>query len=147
LAFIWGVAVGWKWTTDRFLASTLIPDGQDAELMGVFLFAGQVLTWIPPLVFTAMNEAGVNQSIGIGSFSIYFFLGLIAICTIGDYRKAWAQAERHVTIDENNSLPHLLDPDLDPSTTALSRKTSDESTSTDAVRGISLHVGTIDTVP
>lgn len=136
LAFIWGVAVGWKWTTDRFLASTLIPDGQDAELMGVFLFAGQVLTWIPPLVFTAMNEAGVNQSVGIGSLSIYFFLGLIAICKIGDYRKAVARTGRHVTIDENNSHPHLHDPE-----------TSDESISTDAVRGTSLHVGTIDTVP
>lgn len=47
---VWGLGVGWKWTTDRLLASVLIPAGQDAELMGVYLFAGQVLTWIPPLI-------------------------------------------------------------------------------------------------
>jgi len=128
MAFIWGVAIGWKWTTDRFLASTLIPEGQDAELMGVFLFSGQVLSWLPPLIFTAMNEAGVNQSFGIGSLCIYFFLGLIALCRIGDYRKAEAQTGRHSTVDESNSHLHLDDSVMDPSTTALDRKTSDGST-------------------
>lgn len=111
----WGLGIGWKWTTDRLLASTLIPPGQDAELMGVYLFAGQVLTWLPPLVFTALNEAGVSQSIGIGSLSIYLFLGLVALCMIGDYSKAIAQTGRehaeitnHFSLDVPNSLSEVV---------------------------------------
>jgi MFS family permease len=92
LAFFWGVGTGWKWTMDRLLASILIPPGQDAELMGVYLFAGQVLTWFPPLVFTVLNEVGVSQRIGIATLSIYFLLGFIALTFIGDYRRAVAMA-------------------------------------------------------
>mmetsp|Transcript_8388 Transcript_8388/g.11012 ORF Transcript_8388/g.11012 Transcript_8388/m.11012 type:complete len:522 (+) Transcript_8388:150-1715(+) len=88
LGLIWGLGAGWKWTSDRVLASTLIPAGQDAELMGVYLFAGQVLTWLPPLVFTAMNEAGVSQRAGIGTTCIWFVFGIFALFFIGDYRKA-----------------------------------------------------------
>jgi Na+/melibiose symporter-like transporter len=34
LAFGWGIGTGWKWTTEPLLASAIIPEGQDAELMG-----------------------------------------------------------------------------------------------------------------
>ena len=94
IAAVWGIATGWKWTTDRMLASILVPKGQDAELMGVYLFASQILTWIPPLIFTALNEAGVNQSIGIGSLCLYFCLGFACLCMIGDYRDAIEQSGR-----------------------------------------------------
>lgn len=42
LAGGWGLGTGMKWTADRLLSSTIIPEGQDAELMGLYLFAGQV---------------------------------------------------------------------------------------------------------
>jgi MFS transporter, UMF1 family len=102
---VWGLGVGWKWTTDRLLASILIPTGQDAELMGVYLFAGQVLTWIPPLIFTAMNEAGVDQSISIGTLSIYFVLGLIALLMISDYEKAISQTGRRSDVRTEEVSP------------------------------------------
>lgn len=88
LAISWGLGTGWKWTTDRLLASVLIPPGQDAELMGVYLFAGQILTWFPPLVFTILNEMGINQRVGIGLLSLCFVLGLLALLGIGNYREA-----------------------------------------------------------
>jgi MFS-type transporter involved in bile tolerance (Atg22 family) len=95
----YGLGIGWKWTTDKLLASVLIPEGQDAELMGVYLFAGQILTWLPPLVFTALNEAGVSQRVGIGTLGIYFFLGMIALAMMGSYREAIQVAGRHVLPD------------------------------------------------
>jgi MFS-type transporter involved in bile tolerance (Atg22 family) len=87
-SIVWGIGTGWKWTNDRMLASVLIPNGQDAELMGTYLFASQCLTWVPPLVFTLMNELGVSQRVGIGTFSIYFGIGVVALWMIGDYRHA-----------------------------------------------------------
>lgn len=93
-AFIWGTGTGWKWTTDRLMASTLIPEGQDTELMGFFLFSGQVLTWLPPLIFTTMNEAGVNQRISIGVQASFFLVGILALLCMGNYRKAVEHAGR-----------------------------------------------------
>jgi MFS-type transporter involved in bile tolerance (Atg22 family) len=87
-SIVWGIGTGWKWTNDRMLASILIPNGQDAELMGTYLFASQCLTWVPPLVFTLMNELGVSQRVGIGTFSIYYGIGTLALWMIGDYRHA-----------------------------------------------------------
>jgi UMF1 family MFS transporter len=101
---VFGLAIGWKWTTDRLLAATLIPAGQDAELMGVYIFAGQVLTWLPPLIFTAMNEAGISQSVGIGILSISFFLGLIGLFMMGDYDKAVEQTGRLASHAHNTHL-------------------------------------------
>jgi UMF1 family MFS transporter len=93
-ASVWGLGSGWKWTTDRLLASVLIPPGQDAELMGVYLFAGQILTWLPPLVFTVLNEVGVSQRIGIGTLAVYFFLGAFALVRMGSYPAAVSVAGR-----------------------------------------------------
>jgi len=88
LGLVWGFGAGWKWTSDKLLASTLIPDGQSTELMGVYLFAGQVITWLPPLVFTAMNEAGVSQRVGIATSAVWFLFGIVALFLIGDYKAA-----------------------------------------------------------
>jgi MFS-type transporter involved in bile tolerance (Atg22 family) len=94
LAVVWGTATGWKWTTDRILASVLIPTGQDAELMGVYLFSGQILTWLPPLIFTALNEAGISQRIGIGTLAIWFLTGIVFLICIGSYQDAVVKAGR-----------------------------------------------------
>jgi hypothetical protein len=90
--------------TDRLLASVLIPPGQDAELMGVYLFAGQILTWLPPLVFTVLNEVGVNQRIGVGTLAVYFLIGAVALVLMGSYPAAVSVAGRMhspIPTDEN----------------------------------------------
>lgn len=100
-AFVWGAGTGLKWTTDRLLASTLIPEGQDTELMGFFLFSGQIFVWLPPLIFTVLNEAGVNQSISIGVQSVFFLIGIIALLFMGNYRDAVEHAGRmHTRADD-----------------------------------------------
>ena len=72
--------------------------------MGTYLFAGQILTWLPPLVFTAMNEAGVSQRIGIGVMTVWFFIGILCLFLIGDYRKAVAMVGReHMLLEQQDS--------------------------------------------
>jgi MFS family permease len=94
LALVWGLGTGWKWTADKSLVSSTVPDGQDAELMGLYLFSGQVLTWVPPLVYTALNEAGVSPRVGIGTLSVYFAAGILALVSRGSYRDAVELAGR-----------------------------------------------------
>ena len=122
IAGIWGLGSGWKWTIDRLLASTLIPMGQDAELMGLYLFSGQILTWLPPLLFTILNELGVSQQVGIGSMFFWFLLGLAALCMMGDYRSAVIEAGRQHILDSDDCVistsPELQEAHSQPLETA-----------------------------
>jgi len=88
LIFFWGLGIGWKWTTDRMLSAAIIPTEQNAEYMGIYLFFGAILTWAPPLIYTALNEAGISQQIGLASLNIFFAVGLFAYGMMGNYRAA-----------------------------------------------------------
>jgi MFS-type transporter involved in bile tolerance (Atg22 family) len=72
----------------RTTAVAIIPEGQSAEYMGIYLFWGQVLSWVPPLVFTSLNEAGVSQRIALATQDVYFLIGFVAYCFMGSYRAA-----------------------------------------------------------
>ena len=84
-AMLWGLAAGWKCTIERYLVCSIIPKGQDAELMGVYLFSGQSLSWLPPLVFTAMNEAGVPISLSMLSLISFWIISLFFLQCMGSY--------------------------------------------------------------
>jgi MFS transporter, UMF1 family len=100
MAFIWGTGTGWKWTCDRLVASLIIPEGQDTELMGLFLFSGQCLTWIPPLIYTAINEAGVSQRVGLASLDLFFLVAIVCFLFTGGYSKARTEVARNnVSVD------------------------------------------------
>ena len=88
IAAAWGVGAGWKASSDKLMSSSLIPSGKDAEMMGIYLFAGQCITWLPPLIFTALNEAGLNQRVNIALSNSYFFASILAYCSMGKYRDA-----------------------------------------------------------
>uniref|UniRef100_A0A7S1YC20 Major facilitator superfamily (MFS) profile domain-containing protein n=1 Tax=Grammatophora oceanica TaxID=210454 RepID=A0A7S1YC20_9STRA len=93
-ALVWGFFSGWKYTVERFLSSTMIPPNQNSELMGVFMFATQCLSWLPPLVFTAMNESGIHQRVSMGTVATYFVMAIVAFCMIGSYEEALRQVGR-----------------------------------------------------
>lgn len=112
LAAGWGWGTGWKWTADRLVASTIIPLGQDAELMGTYLFHGQVLTWLPPLLFTVLNEAGVDSQIAVCSLGIWFLFGIAAIFAAGDYRVAVRAAGRGYLLEEQQPEPSTVREDV-----------------------------------
>lgn len=83
-----GVGGGWKQACDRMLISQIIPRGQEAELMGLYLFSNQVLSWLPPLIFTSMNEAGLSQQLGLCSLGAFYFFSLCAYLMMGDFHTA-----------------------------------------------------------
>ena len=90
---IWGIGTGWKYTAERCIVCQVIPKGQDAELMGYYLFCGQILLWLPSLIFTILNENGVNMRIGIASVGAFFLIALVAYFVMGNYKDAMQVAE------------------------------------------------------
>jgi MFS-type transporter involved in bile tolerance (Atg22 family) len=107
MSFFWGVGVGMAWTVERLLSSSIIPEGQDTELMGVFLFAGQCLSWLPPLVYTALNEAGVSQRIGVASLAMYLVISLFGYCCMGTYTQAREEVGRETVYKKKDPILSL----------------------------------------
>lgn len=87
-AAIWGVCLGWLHPTNAALYCTIIPRGQESELMGLYLFSGLVFSWVPPFLFTFLNEIGASMRIGLASLNLFFAGGFIFLKMIGDYQDA-----------------------------------------------------------
>jgi len=87
-AAIWGVCLGWLHPTNAALYCTIIPRGQESELMGLYLFSGLVFSWVPPFLFTFLNEIGASMRIGLGSLNLFFAGGFVFLKMIGDYQDA-----------------------------------------------------------
>ena len=66
-----------------------------AELMGVFLFACQILSFLPPLIFTFLNELGISMQVGMASLAIYFVIGYWGLIQMGDYQMYLQSAPLH----------------------------------------------------
>lgn len=71
-----GVLLGWFYPTENLFFSLCTPKGQETEMAGFFVYCTQILSWLPPLVFTALTEADVRQTYGIMSLSVYFAIAI-----------------------------------------------------------------------
>ena len=96
VGFVWGLGNGWKYASERCIVCQVIPKEQDGEYMGIYLFAGQILLWMPSLIFTLLNENGVNMRIGIASVGVSFLVALLAFFLMGDYDEAVLAVEEPV---------------------------------------------------
>jgi MFS-type transporter involved in bile tolerance (Atg22 family) len=95
VASIWGLGAGWKNTIERFTITQIIPKGQDTELMGFYLFASQILVWAPTLLFTILNEVGVNPRLSLLVLVVFFAGALFSLWMVGPYEEVVRVAREH----------------------------------------------------
>jgi MFS-type transporter involved in bile tolerance (Atg22 family) len=95
VASIWGLGAGWKNTIERFTITQIIPKGQDTELMGFYLFASQILVWAPTLLFTILNEVGVNPRLSLLVLVVFFAGALFSLWMVGPYEVVVRVAREH----------------------------------------------------
>jgi MFS-type transporter involved in bile tolerance (Atg22 family) len=100
----WGISLGWLHPQHITAFTSIIPSGQDAELMGVFLLCAQILGWLPPLVFTLLNEMGYSMAYGLGSLVLFFVLGIVCLLMVGNLNPA-SVSEEHTTPPTKRNLP------------------------------------------
>jgi MFS-type transporter involved in bile tolerance (Atg22 family) len=113
-AVVWGLCIGWVYPTEKALYCSIIPRGQDAELMGVYIFACQILSWLPPFIFTALNECGFSMRAGLVSLNAYFFVSFLVLqVLVGEYSDAVQHANTfhekeedadYVTVNEKSVI-------------------------------------------
>lgn len=71
-ASAWGLLLGWFYPTESLIFSMLMPRGQESELAGFYLYCSQIISWLPNLVFTIMNESDLSLSWAGIHLNIYF---------------------------------------------------------------------------
>eukprot|EP00934_Nitzschia_sp_Nitz4_P006401 Nitzschia sp. Nitz4//scaffold155_size52807//30637//32354//NITZ4_006801-RA/size52807-augustus-gene-0.54-mRNA-1//-1//CDS//3329537384//6391//frame0 len=86
LSYVWGggigVTIGWFYPVENVFFSMCLPKGQEAELSGFFVYCSQVLVWLPPLIFSVMVEANVEQTWGVVSVTGFLLIGIgLAECS------------------------------------------------------------------
>jgi len=95
VSILWGLLLGWKEPSEKTVLCNLIPPGIEAEMMGLYVGAGQLLMWMSPLIFTVMNENGVNLRITIASFGVYFLLGFLSLLFMGTFEDVTEGTKSH----------------------------------------------------
>lgn len=105
-AIFWGFMLGWFYPTEVNIYALLMPKGQESELAGFYLYCTQILAWLPPLVFTIMNENHIPLKFGGMHLNIYFFLALIFYQKMPSWKECYEtmnQENKIVTIENENS--------------------------------------------
>ena len=65
------------------------------ELMGLFMFVTQILSFLPPLVFTILNEKGIDMKYGLFSLNLFFMVAFVPLLYLlwgNNYSNAIKQA-------------------------------------------------------
>jgi MFS-type transporter involved in bile tolerance (Atg22 family) len=84
LASLWGICLGWLSPVDTTMFLSVMPvDSCRAEFMGIYMLAVYVLSWLPPLVFSGLNEAGLPMAYGLASLNLFFLAGLGFLLLVG----------------------------------------------------------------
>ena len=88
-AFVWGLCEGWMRPQHMTIFVTIAPMEKGAvELMGLFIFFRNVMVFIPPMLFTILNELGIPMWVGLSSLTMFSIVGLIGLTTMENYEDA-----------------------------------------------------------
>uniref|UniRef100_A0A7R9ZM90 Major facilitator superfamily (MFS) profile domain-containing protein n=1 Tax=Craspedostauros australis TaxID=1486917 RepID=A0A7R9ZM90_9STRA len=115
--YIWGVCVGlclgWFYCTENLYFSMCLPKGQEAELSGFFVYATQILGWLPPLLFTVLVESGIDQTWGVVITSFGFLAAICLLRCSNPWDEVVAEANHEVVKDEGISVSQHSSDDND----------------------------------
>mmetsp|Transcript_2408 Transcript_2408/g.5000 ORF Transcript_2408/g.5000 Transcript_2408/m.5000 type:complete len:539 (+) Transcript_2408:58-1674(+) len=76
---LWGIGFGWIYPIQRNVWYSIVPAGYESEMTGVYLFAGNVITWLPPLVYSVLNQADAPMRYGVVANGLFFFTAFLIV--------------------------------------------------------------------
>lgn len=81
VAYIWafclGLALGTYYPSLKLFLSFVIPKSREAEVVGFYVNCSQLLSWLPPLVFSGLVEAGVDIGIGLMVMGCFALIAIV----------------------------------------------------------------------
>ena len=104
---LWGICLGWQAPMHTTAFITLIPkqyEGSEAEFMGTYILAGSIFSWMPPLLFTFLNEMGVPMAIGLWSLVVFVAISVYFLTKVNLPRALRQSLDNQNDDNENNSI-------------------------------------------
>uniref|UniRef100_A0A6U3QQQ3 Major facilitator superfamily (MFS) profile domain-containing protein n=2 Tax=Ditylum brightwellii TaxID=49249 RepID=A0A6U3QQQ3_9STRA len=101
IASIFGIFAGFYYPLSRIIYAMIVPRGQEAELSGFFRYCTQVLSWLPPLTFTVINEKGYDFAFGAISVNGFMFIGLVIFMFMKPWNQCLEDAKVNKMVREN----------------------------------------------
>lgn len=88
----WALCFGWIIPNGRTIYITISPKGQEAELMGIYIFFCNGFIWLPPLIVTILITNAVSWRIAIAMLGIFVLLSIFTLIFMGSYDAAKLRA-------------------------------------------------------
>lgn len=106
---LWGITLAYCWTSSNLIRATLVPGGKEGQFAGLLVSAGNILSWLPLLIFSIANEVWTINGAMI-SLTGFYFLGIVIIsfCSTKNGVKAaldtlsnrrWAKDNQILSVD------------------------------------------------
>mmetsp|Transcript_26378 Transcript_26378/g.45013 ORF Transcript_26378/g.45013 Transcript_26378/m.45013 type:complete len:514 (+) Transcript_26378:212-1753(+) len=100
----WGFLLGWFYPLENVVFTLSVPKGQETELSGFYTYCRSILTWLPPLVFTVMNESGLHMKWGLLSLIIFLIVGLFFLFLMAPWEDVLEDAKVNRMSHVGNSI-------------------------------------------
>jgi len=97
-SILMGISIGWFYPTVDLIFSLSVPRGQDSEFTGFFCYSRTILNWLPLVIFTTMNQRGIDIRFGIMSTSSFFVVALILLQFMSPWESVLESAGRYSVI-------------------------------------------------
>jgi len=97
LGFLWGAVVGWYFATQHLFFSMCMPKGQETEIAGFFIYSSRIISWLPTLAYTLVNESGVDQKWGLMGVNVFVFISFIFLFFLSPWDTVLAEVQSDVT--------------------------------------------------
>jgi UMF1 family MFS transporter len=88
---LYGVAYGWYYPSSNGFFVSLVPEELVTELWGFNMFASVILSWVPPLIFTTLNETTGNLRLGIIGILAFLLAGFCIVLFIPEKKSDAAE--------------------------------------------------------
>jgi MFS-type transporter involved in bile tolerance (Atg22 family) len=94
-----GISFGWYYPSSNGYFCALVPQEKVTELWGLNSFCSVILSWVPPIIYTALNETTGNIRVGWIGVIIFELLGLVIALTIPE-KKDISTDKMYCSVDE-----------------------------------------------
>ena len=91
--FIWGICFGWYYTVQQIFFAMAVPQGQEAELTGFLVYCQLILSWLPPLIFSFMVEAGAKLEYALLILDVFQIGGALLLLPIRSWQEVLDEAQ------------------------------------------------------
>jgi MFS-type transporter involved in bile tolerance (Atg22 family) len=81
-AALFGISFGWYYPCSNGFFVSLVPEEKVTELWGFNAFCSVILSWVPPIIFAALNESTGNLRVGWIGVIIFEVTGFLIASTI-----------------------------------------------------------------